>query len=62
MNKIDLFGEKILYSGRHLRLYQTDFKGTPHNLVTVFFCNYSHLTLTFTLHLHLFIWQTLLSK
>ncbi|XP_067221749.1 guanine nucleotide-binding protein G(o) subunit alpha-like [Chanodichthys erythropterus] len=27
MNKIDLFGEKILYSGRHLRLYQPDFKG-----------------------------------
>ncbi|KAL1277476.1 hypothetical protein QQF64_024149, partial [Cirrhinus molitorella] len=26
MNKIDLFGEKILYSGRHLRLYQPDFK------------------------------------
>ncbi|XP_067285413.1 guanine nucleotide-binding protein G(o) subunit alpha-like [Pseudorasbora parva] len=27
MNKIDLFTEKILYSGRHLRLYQPDFKG-----------------------------------
>ncbi|XP_051570443.1 guanine nucleotide-binding protein G(o) subunit alpha-like isoform X1 [Myxocyprinus asiaticus] len=27
MNKIDLFGEKILYSGRHLRLYLQDFKG-----------------------------------
>ncbi|XP_056105914.1 guanine nucleotide binding protein (G protein) alpha v1 isoform X1 [Rhinichthys klamathensis goyatoka] len=27
MNKIDLFGEKILYSGRHLRLYQPDYKG-----------------------------------
>ncbi len=32
MNKIDLFGEKILYSGRHLRLYQPDFKGTTHFL------------------------------
>ncbi|KAI2666693.1 Guanine nucleotide-binding protein G(o) subunit alpha [Labeo rohita] len=27
MNKIDLFGEKILHSRRHLRLYQPDFKG-----------------------------------
>ncbi|XP_039510814.1 guanine nucleotide-binding protein G(o) subunit alpha-like isoform X2 [Pimephales promelas] len=27
MNKIDLFAEKILYSGRHLRLYQPDYKG-----------------------------------
>ncbi|XP_059370722.1 guanine nucleotide-binding protein G(o) subunit alpha-like [Carassius carassius] len=28
MNKIDLFAEKIVYSGRHLRLYQPDFRGS----------------------------------
>lgn len=27
MNKIDLFQEKILHSGRHLRLYVPQFKG-----------------------------------
>lgn len=27
MNKIDLFQEKILHSGRHLRLYLPQFKG-----------------------------------
>jgi guanine nucleotide-binding protein subunit alpha len=28
LNKFDLFREKILYSGRHLRLYFPDYKGT----------------------------------
>ncbi|XP_042576883.1 guanine nucleotide-binding protein G(o) subunit alpha-like [Cyprinus carpio] len=32
MNKIDLFAEKILYSGRHLRLYQPDFKGSDRDV------------------------------
>lgn len=27
MNKIDLFQDKILHSGRHLRLYLPQFKG-----------------------------------
>jgi G-protein alpha subunit. len=27
LNKFDLFREKILYSGRHLRYYLSDFKG-----------------------------------
>lgn len=27
LNKFDLFREKILYSGRHLRLYFPDYKG-----------------------------------
>ncbi|CAG5929042.1 unnamed protein product [Menidia menidia] len=27
MNKIDLFQDKILHSGRHLRLYLPEFKG-----------------------------------
>lgn len=27
MNKLDLFQEKILHSGRHLRLYLPQFKG-----------------------------------
>jgi len=29
LNKFDLFREKILYSGRHLRLYFPDYKGNP---------------------------------
>ncbi|XP_052418206.1 guanine nucleotide-binding protein G(o) subunit alpha isoform X2 [Carassius gibelio] len=32
MNKIDLFAEKIVYSGRHLRLYQPDFKGSDRDV------------------------------
>lgn len=27
LNKFDLFREKVLYSGRHLRLYFPDYKG-----------------------------------
>ncbi|RZF37881.1 hypothetical protein LSTR_LSTR009981 [Laodelphax striatellus] len=32
LNKFDLFREKILYSGRHLRLYFPDYKGPDHDV------------------------------
>ncbi len=50
MNKIDLFAEKILYSGRHLRLYQPDFKGTIHYFFFIqSFCLFISVEHNFTL-------------
>lgn len=37
LNKFDLFREKILYSGRHLRLYFPDYKGELLSLSQMFY-------------------------
>lgn len=41
MNKTDLFQEKILHSGRHLRMYLSSYKGKLEGIVSLFFFDFS---------------------